>query len=80
MAKHKIAPREILKRQGNFWQEGIPLAEKDQELLKIIKDRAVMLGHTPRVSEVPEAGKIKGRFRCWKDALRAAELLPKRVK
>ena len=74
MAKHKIAPRELLKRQGNFWQEGMPLTEKDELLLKILKDRAAELGYTPLVSDVPDACKIKGRFRCWRDALKAAGL------
>ena len=74
LAKHKIAAREILKRQGNFWQEGMPLTEKDELLLKILKDRAAELGYTPLVSDVAEACRIKGRFRCWRDALKAAGL------
>ena len=74
MAKHKIAARNELKRQGNFWSEGMTLTEKDEVLLKYIKDKASELGYTPLISDVPESGKIKGRFRCWKDAVRAAGL------
>lgn len=74
MSKHKIAPREILKRQGNFWQEGIPLTDRDEALLQILCNRAKELGYTPLISDVPESGKIKGRFRCWKDAIKAAGL------
>ena len=74
MAKHKIAARNELKRQGNFWLEGMALTEKDEVLPKYIKDKASELGYTPLISDVPESGKIKGRFRCWKDALKAAGL------
>lgn len=74
MSKHKIAARNELKRQGNFWSEGMTLTEKDEVLLKYIKDKASELGYTPLISDVPESGKIKGRFRCWKDALKAAGL------
>ena len=74
MSKHKIAARNELKRQGNFWHEGMALTEKDEVLLKYIKDKASELGYTPLISDVPESGKIKGRFRCWKDALKAAGL------
>ena len=74
MAKHKVAARNELKRQGNFWHEGMALTEKDEVLLKYIKDRASELGYTPLISDVPESGKIKARFRCWKDAIKAAGL------
>ena len=47
------------------------LTEKDEVLLKYIKDKASELGYMPLISDVPESGKIKGRFRCWKDALKA---------
>ena len=30
--------------------------------------------YTPAKSEVPDSAKIKGRFRCWKDAVKAAGL------
>ena len=66
--------RELLRRQGSFWSEGMPLTEADRQLLQPLIDRAEELGYTPIVSEVPTAGKIKGRFRCWKDALKAAGL------
>ena len=74
MPGRRIAPREQLRRQGDFWQEGDVLTEKDLALLQILKDRANALGYTPLVSEVPEACAIKGRFRCWRDALIAAGL------
>lgn len=74
MVKHKIAARNELHRQGNFWHEGMALTEKDEVLLKYIKDRASELGYTPLISDVPESGKIKARFRCWKDAIKAAGL------
>ena len=74
MPKQKRATRDQLNRRGNFWSEGMPLTEKDQSLLQILKDRAAELGYTPLVSDVPEACKIKGRFRCWKDAIKAAGL------
>lgn len=74
MVKHKVATRNELKRQGNFWHEGMALTEKDEVLLKYIKNRASELGYTPLISAVPESGKIKRRFRCWKDALKAAGL------
>lgn len=74
MAKVKIAARNLLKRQGNFYQNGMPLTEKDEILLDYIRTRAAELGYTPLISDVAEAGSIKGRFRCWKDAVRAAGL------
>jgi hypothetical protein len=74
MSKPKMAARNQLKRQGNFWQEGMPLTENDEILLDYLRNRASELGYTPLLSDVPEAGKIKGRFRCWKDAVRAAGL------
>lgn len=74
MGKHKIAPREVLKRQGDFWEEGTPLTAKDEALLQILRSRALELGYTPLVADVREASKIKGRFRCWKDAIKAAGL------
>ena len=74
MARQKRATRDQLSRRGNFWTEGMPLTEKDLSLLQTIKDRAAELGYTPLVSDVQDAGKIKGRFRCWKDAVKAAGL------
>ena len=74
MPKPKRASRAQLSRRGNFWTEGMPLSKKDQALLQILKDRAAELGYTPLVGDVPEACKIKGRFRCWKDAIKAAGL------
>ena len=72
--KTKIAPRHILKRQGNFGKPGMNLAEKDKALLHIIQKCAEEPGYTPLISEVPQTMKIKGRFRCWRDALYAAGL------
>ncbi len=74
MAKHKIASRDVLMRKGDFWHEGKPLTESDEQLLQIIRDRAEELGYTPIVADVRESGRIKGRFRCWKDAIKAAGL------
>ena len=74
MPKQKRATRDQLSRRGNFWAEGMPLTEKDLELLQILKDRAAELGYTPLVGDVKEAGRIKARFRCWKDAILAAGL------
>ena len=74
MSKQKMAARNQLKRQRNFWQEGMPFTEQDEILLDYLRNRASELGYTPLLSDVPEAGKIKGRFRCWKDAVRAAGL------
>lgn len=74
MSKGKRATRDQLCRRGNFWTEGRPLTEEDLELLKSLKKRADELGYTPLVRDVPEAGKIKARFRCWKDAIKAAGL------
>lgn len=74
MHKPKRAKREQLHRRGDFWKKGMSFTEKDAALLQILIKRAQELGRTPLVREVPEAGKIKGRFRCWKDALTAAGL------
>ena len=74
MSKIKRATRDQLCRRGNFWIEGMPLTGKDLELLQSLKKRADELGYTPLVRDVPDAGKIKSRFRCWKDAIKAAGL------
>lgn len=66
--------RELLRRRGDFWAEGMPLSERDRQLLAPLIAKAQELGYTPIVAEVPEAAKIKSRFRCWKDALKAAGL------
>lgn len=42
----KIATRDRLKRRGDFWHEGTPFTERDQEWLKILKERAAELGYT----------------------------------
>ena len=74
MSKRNIAPRERLRRQGDFWQEGMPLTEADREILKPLIEKAEELGYTPTKAEVTNSAKIKGRFRCWKDAVKAAGL------
>lgn len=66
--------RELLRRQGNFWREGAPLTDRDRAILKPLIDKAEELGYTPIMSQVPEANRIKSRFRCWRDALKAAGL------
>ena len=74
MSKIKRATRDQLCRRGNFWTEGMTLTEKDLEMLQSLKKRADELGYTPLVRDVPDAGKIKGCFRCWKDAIKATGL------
>ena len=74
MSKRTIAPRECLRRQGNFWKEGMPLTDTDREILKPLIEKAAELGYTPAKAEVANSAKIKERFRCWKDAVKAAGL------
>ena len=74
MSKRTIAPRERLRRQGNFWEEGMELTQADRELLRPLIERAKELGYTPPRAQVPGSEKIKARFRCWKDAVKAAGL------
>ena len=74
MSKRTIAPRERLRRQGDFWQEGTPLTDADREILKPLIEKAKELGYTPTKAEVTNSAKIKVRFRCWKDAVKAAGL------
>ena len=74
MSKRTMAPRERLRRQGNFWEEGMELTQADRELLRPLIERAKELGYTPPRAQVPGCEKIKARFRCWKDAVKAAGL------
>ena len=74
MSKRTIAPRERLRRQGNLWEEGVPLTDTDREILKSLIEKAAELGYTPAKAEVENSAKIKGRFRCGKDAVKAAGL------
>ena len=74
MSKRTIAPRECLRRQGNFWEEGMPLTDEDRKILRPLIEKAAELGYTPAKAEVENSAKIKGRFRCWKDAVKAAGL------
>lgn len=60
------------KNKSGQWKPGQALTEEDYELLKPIVEVARILGHTPRVQDVPNADKIKNRFRIWKNALLAA--------
>lgn len=46
----------------------------DREILKPLIEKAAELGYTPAKAEVGNSAKIKGRFRCWKDAVKAAGL------
>ena len=64
-----------LKNMQGQWKPGQPLTDEDHELLKPILEAAQLLGHTPRVQDVPNADKIKKRFRIWKNALLAAGFL-----
>ena len=43
----------------------------DREILKPLIEKAAELGYTPAKAEVGNSAKIKGRFRCWKDAVKA---------
>ena len=72
--KHKLPMRNRILREGDFWSEGMPLTANDRALLQLLIEKAAELGYTPTISEVPNAGKIKKRFRCWKDAVSAAGL------
>lgn len=74
MGKRTIAPRECLRRQDNFWEEGMPLTDEDRKILRPLIEKAAELGYTPAKAEVENSAKIKGRFRCWKDAVKAAGL------
>ena len=49
-------------------------AKADRELLRPLIERAKELGYTPPRAQVPGSEKIKARFRCWKDAVKAAGL------
>lgn len=74
MSKRTIAPRNRLRRQGDFWEEGMLLTDEDRAILRPLIEKAQELGYTPIRAEVPNNAKIKGRFRCWKDAVKAAGL------
>jgi len=74
MGKRTIAPRERLHRKGNFWEEGMPLTDEDRKILRPLIEKAQELGYTPAKAEVANSAKIKERFRCWKDAVKAAGL------
>lgn len=58
----------------NLWKRGQPLTKKDEELLQIVKDLAVKLGHTPIKRECKESAKLKARFRTWRDVIYASGL------
>lgn len=61
---------------NEFWESGQHLSEKDKEILRPLIEKAKQLGRTPTKSEVESAGLIKGRFRIWKNAVKAAGLPP----
>lgn len=56
------------------WKPGQPLSDEDRVILAPLIARARELGRSPKVGEVPEASRIKARFRIWKYALMAAGL------
>lgn len=68
--------RQAAKIRAAKWSPGMPLTEREHELLKPLLEKASELGRTPKVKEVPESGKIKTHFRLWKHALAAAGLPP----
>ena len=52
----------------------MPLTDEDRKILRPLIEKAAELGYTPAKAEVENSAKIKGRFRCWKDAVKAAGL------
>lgn len=56
------------------WKPGEPLAPGDEALLDGLRERARALGRSPKVSETPDAARLKARFGLWKRALQAAGL------
>ena len=56
------------------WKPGQPLTAEDRAILAPLLARARELGRSPKVGEVPEAARIKARFRIWKYALMAEGL------
>lgn len=63
-------------KTNEYWELGQDLSEKDKEILRPLIEKAKQLGRTPTKSEVASAGLIKGRFRIWKNAVKAAGLPP----
>ncbi len=59
MSKRTVAPRERLRRQGNFWEEGVPLTDTDREILKPLIEKAAELGYTPAKAEVENSARSK---------------------
>lgn len=61
--------------KSNFWQPGDPLTEADQILLRGVKDFYREKGYPPSREDMKkDVGKLKHRFRIWKNVLIAAEL------
>jgi len=52
MGKRTIAPRERLRRQGNFGEEGMLLTDEDRKVLRPLIEKAAELGYTPAKAEV----------------------------
>ncbi len=82
MSKIKRATRDQLCRRGNFWIEGMPLTEKDLELLQSLKKRADELGYThwSEMFLMPEKSKVAfaaGRMQLRQQAYHLKENLSK---
>lgn len=65
-----------LKMQNSYWSPDRALTDEEQEIQRPLIAKAKELGRTPTIREVPEAAKIKTKFRIWKLAIQAAGLPP----
>lgn len=61
-------------QKKHYWIQGEPLTEKDEELLKEVKNYYIEMGYIPSKKEISNAVALKGRFRTWKEVLAAAGL------
>ena len=62
--------------KNKYWNPGMPLTEKDLELLEPVKEVYKKQGFVPTKSELPVqiASRLKSRFRTWGNVLCAANL------
>lgn len=66
--------KDTLRTRNRFWQTGEILTKKDLELLEEVKLIYKRQGYVPSKKEISNVAALKGRFRTWKDVLRAAGL------
>jgi hypothetical protein len=66
--------RKHVDEKAKYWKPGEPLTKRDMRILHPIIRKAGELGRSPTKSDVKDIGRIKGRFRTWEIALRAAGL------